>query len=513
MRFLYVDRSGRRVEVPTLEGLAARLELGALSPETMLYDSVADRWAPAAEHEFFRTIMRPPGREGAPPVTPAGLIPSQDEVVEPVVEVPSSSPPTVDAPGSPPGPDEERDGVGQPRARFAAPEGEGAVAHNALFDLVDMDAGSGKQASLDHDISQDLELSVVPDFQTEARMPVLDRRDVESGGVREIRLEQLGAEGPESLPSPGETSQAGAAGDPAGDWRYIPGGPPPSPLAIPEVEAAEEPDYWTPGKGTSPSSALPPVLSGSRSTRSPRRGPGVQSVVAVALVLLVAWFALDRLVFRGTASEFPPGLESRLSGAAELAFADMITAMDSVADLRNLPDRPGQSWLEGVYLAFASRFEEEGSYWTRLAEVLSELQAGETGLFEGRLRARVEAMPIPDPQKALLLREGMLRFQASALERREVYDQAAAIARGATELHTLLVAHESEILYEPFTIAGVSRDPVIEAVPTNRPLAEQMWALIDSVTRGLQDMDAIMGVSTRGFLDAFFRGLTNAGWE
>jgi hypothetical protein len=236
-------------------------------------------------------------------------------------------------------------------------------------------------------------------------------------------------------------------------------------------------------------------------------------VGAVALVLLVGWFALDRLAFRGNAPAFPPDLEPGLSGAAELAFADMIAAMDSIADLRNLPDRPGQSWLEGVYLAFASRFEEEGSYWTRLEAVLSELQAGESGLFEGRLRARVEAMPIPDPQKALLLQEGMRRFRTSVLDRQVVYDQASAIARGATELHTLLVAHESEILYEPFTIAGVSRDPVIEAVPTNRPLAEQMWALIDAVTRGLQDMDAIMGVSTRSFLDAVFRGLTNAGWE
>jgi hypothetical protein len=494
MRFLYVDQSGRRVEVPTLEGLAARLELGALSPETMLYDSVADRWAPAAEHEFFRTIMRPPGREGALPVTPAGLIPSQDELVEPVVEASSPSPPTGDVPESPPGHDEGRGGLRQPGARSGAPEGEGTGAHHALS-------------------SQDFELSVVPDFQTEARMPVLDRRDAESGGMREIRLEQLGEEGSEPLPSQGETSPAAAAGDPRGDWRFIPGAPPPSRFELPEVEAAEDPDYWTPGKGTPPPSAPPPLLSGTRAARSPRRGPGVQTVVAVALVLLVAWFALDRLAFRGNASAFPADLEAGLSRAADLAFADMIAAMDSIADLRNLPDRPGQSWLEGVYLAFASRFEEEGSYWTRLEAVLTELQAGESGLFEGRLRARVEAMPISDPQKALLFQEGMRRFQTSVLDRQVVYDQASAIARGATELHTLLVAHESEILYEPFTIAGVSRDPVIEAVPTNRPLAEQMWALIDAVTRGLQDMDAIMGVSTRSFLDAFFRGLTNAGWE
>jgi len=515
MRFLYVDRSGRRVEVPTLEGLAARLELGAISPETMLYDSVADRWAPAAEHEFFRTIMRPPGREGLLSATPPGLIPSNDEMAEPVVERSSPSSQPGDASDDTPESELDPGGSREPRARFAEPESDGTAAHNALFDLVELDAGSGDGGPLDHSLSRDLELSVVPDLQTEARMPVLDRREADSSGVREIRLDDIDVEDPRPAgPSPSATSPKEGEGDSLGDWRYVPGGPPPAPLSGPRLGAEEEADYWTPSKGSGTASAPPPpVFAGTRTSRPPRRSSGIQRGGTLLVLLLVGLFALERLAFRDASSALPLDLEPRLAGAAELAFGDMVAAMDSIADLRNLPDRPGQSWLEGVYLAFASRFEEEGSYWILLGEVLSELQAAELALFEGRLRARLQGMPILDSQKEILLQEGMLRFRASNPERRAVYDQAAAIARGATELHALLVAHESEIRYEPFTVSGVSRDPVIEAVPTNRPLAEQMWALIDGVTRGLQDMDAIMGVSTRGFLDAFFRGLTTAGWQ
>ena len=116
-------------------------------------------------------------------------------------------------------------------------------------------------------------------------------------------------------------------------------------------------------------------------------------------------------------------------------------------------------------------------------------------------------------QSELLVAEGIARFDRVRGRRLRVYAQAEGIAAAAIELHDLLVEHEEEILYEPFTVSGVSRDPVIEAVPTNRPLAEMMWNLIDRVTRGLQDMDAIMGVSTTGFIEAVFRGLRSAGWR
>jgi hypothetical protein len=517
MRFLYVDRSGRRVEVPTLEGLAARLELGAIAPDTMLYDSVADRWAPASEHEFFRSIVRPAGREGALPVTPPGVVPSPDEEVEPVVQrpaPPSDPPPLVD--GSESTQEDPGDRI-HPQGQFAGPEGEGLLSHNALFDLVDMGEGIGNREPRGVGPSAELELSVVPDEPPEPRITPRDpgeetgvppREDL--GDLEDLLIEGNSPGTPPRRPA-GTEGVAGAEGD----WRYIPGGPPPTPLRGPEATAVEEEEYWSPGRASSSTPLSGGGSGGGRGGRSGSRGrggPSVSAVVAVLLGLVIIWFAVDRVTSRNQANVLPPELEVRLPGLSGAAFADMLTAMDSIADLRSLPDRPGQNWLEGVYLAGASRFQAEGAYWTLLQDVLSELRGVEGEVFASRLADRAEALALPQPQKELLVAEALRRFQESSASRDAVYDQAEAIARQASELHALLVLHEEEILYEPFT-RGVSRDPVIEAVPTNRAVAEQMWNLIDGVTRGLQDIDAIMGVSTRSFLDAVFRGLRNAGWE
>lgn len=511
MRFLYVDRSGRRVEVPTLEGLAARLELGAIAPDTMLYDSVADRWAPASEHEFFRSIVRPAGREGSLPVTPPGVVPSPDEDVAPVVQRPSTS----SDPASAEARDEKTLSDGDDRiaaqGSFAGPEAEGTVSHNALFDLVDMGEGIGHREPRGSGPAPELELSVLPEELPEPRITPPDR----SEGTRTARedLDDLVAEGQSAAGRPGDPSPPPPGAE--RDWRYIPGGPPPSPLRGPEGGGGEDEEYWSPGRASS-STTLPGTAGASRSGRSVSRrsggGPSVQAIVAVLLGLVVIWFAVDRFTSGEGADLLPPELETRLTGLSGAAFADMLTAMDSIAELRSLPDRPGQSWLEGVYLAGASRYEEEGAYWILLQDVLAELRTVEGELFRARLGERASALALPAPQRELLVTEAVRRFEASSGARAAVYDQAESIARQASELHDLLVLHEDEILYEPFS-RGVSRDPVIEAVPTNRPLAEQMWDLIDGVTRGLQDIDAIMGVSTRSFLDAVFRGLRNAGWE
>lgn len=511
MRFLYVDRSGRRVEVPTLEGLAARLELGAIAPDTMLYDSVADRWAPASEHEFFRSIVRPAGREGSLPVTPPGVVPSPDEQVEPVVrrDATLQEPSAPGAAGG--GPTEDPGDRIPPQGQFADPEAEGTVSHNALFDLVDIGEGIGQREPRGGGGSPELELSVVPEDLPEPRITPPD--PVEE--VRPPRREQL-----DDLVVEGNYPGSAAGAPPEGerDWRYIPGGPPPTPLRGPEAGSGEDEEYWSPGRAASTGSLTGGGGGGGGGyrgggSRSQRRGgPSVPTVAAVLLGLVFIWFAVDRLTSEDEANAIPAELESRLSGLSGAAFADMLTAMDSIADLRSLPDRPGQSWLEGVYLAGASRYEAEGAYWTLLQEVLSELRGAEGELFAGRVAERGQTLALPQPQRDLLVAEAIRRFQESSGARAAVYDQAERIARQASELHDLLVLHEEEILYEPFT-RGVSRDPVIEAVPTNRALAEQMWNLIDGVTRGLQDIDAIMGVSTRSFLDAVFRGLRNAGWE
>lgn len=74
MRFAYIDSQGHEVPIPGVDALALRIELGAIGPETQLYDAQADRWGPARTHEIFVTLARESEEEGyvapPPPVTP-----------------------------------------------------------------------------------------------------------------------------------------------------------------------------------------------------------------------------------------------------------------------------------------------------------------------------------------------------------------------------------------------------------------------------------------------------------
>lgn len=58
MRFSYIDSQGKEIEVDSVESLALRIQLGAIQPETRMYDAVADRWAPAEEHPVYRSLSR-----------------------------------------------------------------------------------------------------------------------------------------------------------------------------------------------------------------------------------------------------------------------------------------------------------------------------------------------------------------------------------------------------------------------------------------------------------------------
>ncbi len=69
MRFAYIDSQGNEVSIPSVDALALRIELGAIGPDTQLYDAAADRWGPAHTHEIFLTLSREKDAEGfvAPP--------------------------------------------------------------------------------------------------------------------------------------------------------------------------------------------------------------------------------------------------------------------------------------------------------------------------------------------------------------------------------------------------------------------------------------------------------------
>ena len=127
MRFLYIDSQGKEVPIPTVEALALRIELGAITEETRLYDAAADRWAPAGEQEIFRSLARElvdkSGGFVAPP-PPAPAAPPLDPPPPPVAETPA-----VDVPVESAEPPKPR--VSNPFEALEGPDGDPGLADEA----------------------------------------------------------------------------------------------------------------------------------------------------------------------------------------------------------------------------------------------------------------------------------------------------------------------------------------------------------------------------------------------
>ena len=109
MRFLYIDSQGKEVPIPSVDALALRVELGAITETTQFYDSAADRWAPAGEHEIFRSLQReaeekssgyvaPPPPPLAPPPVPRVAPPPPPGPAAPEAPAPEASAPEASAP-------------------------------------------------------------------------------------------------------------------------------------------------------------------------------------------------------------------------------------------------------------------------------------------------------------------------------------------------------------------------------------------------------------------------------
>ena len=77
MRFAYIDSNGNEVPIPSVDALALRIELGAITENTQLYDAQADEWGPAHTHEIFHTLSRDAGGDegfvAPPPVAPPSV--------------------------------------------------------------------------------------------------------------------------------------------------------------------------------------------------------------------------------------------------------------------------------------------------------------------------------------------------------------------------------------------------------------------------------------------------------
>jgi hypothetical protein len=58
MSFVYIDSQGREVNIPSVDAVRLRIELGAIKDQTRFLDQNTGKWAPAVEHEIYRTLKR-----------------------------------------------------------------------------------------------------------------------------------------------------------------------------------------------------------------------------------------------------------------------------------------------------------------------------------------------------------------------------------------------------------------------------------------------------------------------
>lgn len=111
MRFAYIDSKGKEIELDSVEALALRIELGAISEETKLYDASQDRWAPAKEHPIFQSLS------SGKPVEEAG------EAGAAAPDPKAEGPPKPKS-GGPPKPKPKSGGPPKPKKKPAVPPAE-----------------------------------------------------------------------------------------------------------------------------------------------------------------------------------------------------------------------------------------------------------------------------------------------------------------------------------------------------------------------------------------------------
>ncbi|MEM7414682.1 MAG: hypothetical protein AAF389_04235 [Gemmatimonadota bacterium] len=96
MRFAYIDSNGNEVPIPSVDALALRIELGAITDDTQLYDASADEWGPASSHEIYHSLSRASADDDGfiapPPVAPIPVLDEdEEEIVLPSAEQPAEA--------------------------------------------------------------------------------------------------------------------------------------------------------------------------------------------------------------------------------------------------------------------------------------------------------------------------------------------------------------------------------------------------------------------------------------
>ncbi len=519
MRFAYIDSQGNEVSIPSVDALALRIELGAIGPDTQLYDAQSDRWGPAESHEIFHTLERdvgggdflvptPPSEpEAAQPEAEAGSRPEDplretDPPEDATSEVVPATPPSEEPPPAtaedlgltlaPLDPAEDQDGGAAASDDLGpswgdAPDDPG----DPLADADDLAAPS-MEFGLDPDEpvrgpdEEDLDLEPTMDFGGGSEA------DFGTGLDLEPPMSDFDPSAPPAWMDDGPASDDG---DSLMDFSA-------------GLDELVEHGQVGPASGESPVEAGPRPTP--RPNRPPPRRPAprrsfTKPLLAVLLLGAVGyggWYGWQRFGNRlvpppprpeVVIPEIPAELESPMREIAGTALVRMFESIEEQSFQEGSPEAPNEDWLAGIYLGNASDFPDVAEFWTGISGFADRLRSQGAAAFHDAYVALADSSDVASEAVPVIVERADSGFLASHDDRVRTYDLLEALAGASLALHDFLVANEAQIQYTP--ARGFAGNPVEEAVPATEEVGDEMWALVEEITNALDRLGTLDRVS------------------
>ncbi len=457
-RFLYLSPTSGETEVGSLDDLRVLIEQGTVGEMTPLFDVLTQQWAPARAHAVYRLLC--------------------DDARIPVKEQPGAS-------------------------SGEAPPAGGTGAEKALPDL---------------GLTVTSQVPSAPDTDRAVRELLKEReRDAEDELPRRSDLRT----DPARWGPPGRAGSAAAASAPDQTTPRAKPSRPREPRSSPPTRMADS--DRRPESASPPGTMLPiehvrgwaaGAAEAIRRLAGHRHAPAAL-VTAGLLGLLVVLATAVRSGDPTASAARPPaalaspdvsGLVERLSLAEASGFRHMVAGMDSLRREYDVVEVPA-AWLEGNYLADATRFPDVKDYWLRYQDFLDAVQASDRALFRAGLVKELRSQGVDGTVLSLRLSQSMREFEVTQPTRASMYLHMQELTAASLTLHDLLVEREPDISYEPALDARLSRDPVVEALPQDTLLRDRMWVLLERIFASLEYLGGDLGANRDNFTEMLLQGI------
>lgn len=518
MRFAYIDSQGNEVAIPSVDALALRIELGAIGPDTELFDAQSDRWGRADSHEIYHTLARDVSGETflVPTPPPAPDEPTEDEAAE--------DEPTEDVEDEPPAPEEPTPptsvadlgltlapGAGDRGGAEPESHERGAPSEPADFGDMRLDLTPDESASADEpdDASEnaldDLPLSYDPTADDGTSGGGLDLEPPLDFGAHGADADEFGGGldleppmsdfDPTAPPAWMEQDGPGGMDDDEGVMDFSAGvdDDDDERAAAPGRSGAQVDSEHRPAAPTRPSRPPP--------RRRPTRRRSAKPVLfLLALVALGAagWYGWQQLGDRLVPPPprppvvipvIPAELEPPMREIADQALVAMFERIGSATFGEEAPEAPPEEWLAGIYLGTASDFEGVQAFWAGYRSLADRLRDEEFQTFHDAYVALADSSELEADVVPMIVERADSGFLAARDARTETYELLGSLSDAALALHDFLLLNEADIVYTP--ARGFSGNPVEEAVPATEEIGDRMWDLVEDITNALDRLGTL----------------------